>query len=286
MRLRWTITPVLFFALAASSGEDDKGAEESFAKLQEEITRLRKLDGRDPRADGRDLFVRDVQRVRLDRDELFAELEKARVTKVKEAGERALVKFSTGDDTRAVLLERVRGKWLLGCARSFVLASDGLTRSRGKKPATARLAMRTNNGPYGASAYSFTHASGDMLKYKNRADIWFCHNQDFHVRGGIVDLGKTSIKSVKSIPLDARWARTARVEAGHTYVLRCGPDKRRDFFVVCRVRRMKRNAAELEWTLLTGGFNAPVSIHKPRRLTADEQRDAADGTDGLCGRNR
>ena len=292
MKTSRTTALVLVIATIASAGPDDakgaKGAKAAFLRIQKAAAKLRG-DETTARPEMAKLFVRDVERGRADLTGILAELEKAKIAKVVENGDRALVTFyeprSSEAVTRAVLMERTAGKWLLGSARSYVVESKTLKASRGKKAATVQMSMRTKNGAYGRSAYSFTYASGDMVKYKNRADIWFCHNHDFHVKGAIADMGKTSLKKVKSIPVKAKWGRTARVEAGHTYVVRCGKGKRRDFFVAFRVKRIKRGTVELEWTVLAGGFNAPASIHEPVELSEEDQRAGSDGTDGLCGKN-
>lgn len=294
MKHRLSITALLIISLSVPAKPEDQrkpkneSAKASFAKLQKVIVRLRKETSPDKSA-LKELYTREAQRLRQEPDKLLAELERAKVKKVQQKGERALVSFETPDDpkraTRAVLMQRVNGKWRLDCASSYVLASKELDQSRGKKPAKVRLSMRTTNGSYGSSAYSFVYASGNMRKYKNRVDIWYCHNQDFHVPGKIVDIGKSSLAKVKTIPLEAAWKQTVRAKKGHTYVLRCGPSDRRDFFVAFTVRALKRDVVEIEWTLLAGGLNAPLSIHDAVPLPERNQREGADGMAGLCGRN-
>jgi hypothetical protein len=292
MKQSRTTALILVIAAVASAGRDDaessKGAKAAFMRIQKSAAKLR-TDEATTRPAMAKLFVRDVQRGRADLTGILAEVEKAKIAKVVEKGDRALVTFyeaKSGEAvTRAVVMERTAGQWLLGSARSFVVESKALKTSRGKKPAVVKMSMRTKGGAYGRTAYSFSYVSGDMVKYKNRVDIWFCHNQDFHVKGVIADMGKTSLKNVKSIPLTAKWGRTARVEVGHAYVVRCGADDRRDFFVSFRVKRLKRSTVELEWTVLAGGFNAPASIHEPAGLSDEVQRAGSNGTDGLCGKN-
>ena len=267
------------------SEKEANAAQATFEKLLREDAAAYGREG----AEAADLFVREVRGLGVDKDALFAQLAEAKVRSVAEKGDCAVVAFETAADgekvRRGVLLRKVGEKWLLDCAGSFVLEGPALDAARGKKPAKASLAMRTDNGPYGQSAYSFTYATGDVQSCKNRADIWFCHNNDFHVRGAIADLGKQALKKADSIPVDAKWSRTARAEPGHTYVVRCGADERRDFFVAFRVARIRRGVAELEWTLLAGGRNAPASIHEAQPLSEKDQRAGSDGTDGLCGKN-
>ncbi|MEM8882552.1 MAG: hypothetical protein AAGD14_00615 [Planctomycetota bacterium] len=281
--LPWVLLLLVVGADASSTKEAKKG----FVELQATIARLRSESGADAKQ-VLELFAREFQRSDLEKKPFLAELQEAKPGKVDATGSRALVRFTVpGEESspvRAVLLENERGVWRLACARSFIVDGKGLRDARGRKPARARMSMRTTNGPYGSSAYSFTYVSGDMRKYKNRVDIWFCHNQDFHVRGGVVDLGKKSLGTVKKIPLDASWRRVARAEAGHTYVMRVGPNERRDFFVAFQVTRLKRGVAELSWTLLAGGHGAPSTIHKPNPLPESDRRDGADGVDGLPGK--
>ena len=49
-----------------------------------------------------------------------------------------------------------------------------------------------------------------------------------------------------------------------------------------RVPLPQRGAIQVEWTLLTGGLNAPANIHVAQPLVSN---DGADGADGLCGKN-
>jgi len=280
------LVPVVL--LVAAVGAEDAGKQESpedaIRGRLAEIARLtKKKDGEPPR----ELFVRDVERSRMEVQPLLDELSGAEISSVEAKGARALVSFEKpGEDgvRRGVLMEQAAGEWKLACASSFVLEGGSLDEARGRRPAKVRLGMRTDNGPYGPSAYSFTYATGDMKRYKNRVDLWYCHNGDFHVRGAVADVGKRSLKSVKSIPLDAKWGRVVRAEKGHCYVLRCGADERRDFFVALRVKRLKKVMVELEWTLLAGGRNSPASIHEAQPLDEQAQRSGADGTDGLCGK--
>jgi hypothetical protein len=51
--------------------------------------------------------------------------------------------------------------------------------------------------------------------------------------------------------------------------------------VAFRVRSLKRDCVEVEWTLLSLGWNAPATIQAPQPLVSN---DGADGSDGLCGK--
>ena len=200
----------------------------------------------------------------------------------------AVVQFRTTadeqNDVRELILQDEGNGWKLASTTSFLTAGASLDKRNGNQPASARLKMRTTNGPYGASAYSFTHVTGDAVACKNRIDLWFCHNKDFHPNRGIIaSLGKKSLGRVKGLPADATWKTTARAKKGHTYVLRCISD-RRDFFVVFTVKKLRKDVVEIEWKLLSDGRNAPPSIRKPF-LDTIQPGDGADGSAGLCGKN-
>ncbi|MHC4730701.1 MAG: hypothetical protein ACYS6Z_08940, partial [Planctomycetota bacterium] len=210
-------------------------------------------------------------------------LQAALITNVRQKGSEAAATLKTRADVknrveREVLLRREGGRWRIASGRTYVVASDM------GKPAKARLTMRTTNGAYGTSAYCFTYVTGDAALCKNRMDIWFCHNEDFHAgkEGRVAHLGKVSLKNVTRVPLGLAWSRTIAVRKGHTYVLHCRDPRDRDFFVKFKVTRLKRGIVQLEWALLARGYGAPRNIHEAQPLLSN---DGADGYDGLCGKN-
>ena len=278
----------LFLAAALSHGQDRRRKpltpKETFAKMAEAAQRpdtpaFRGLFSAD--AFGR---TRGIKQDEARRD-LASTLENATVTDVRQAGADAIVVFANPADrelkaTREIELQLEGSYWLIKNARTYTVSGLGLKHRQGKKTARARLMERTVNGPYGASAYSFTYVTGDAAKCKNRMDVWFCHHGDFHTRNRIADLGTVKLASVKGIPIGVEWKQWANVEKGHIYVLLCQDVRDRDFYVKFRVKKKKRGAVELEWTILAEGFGAPPSIHEANPLLSN---DGADGADGLCG---
>ncbi len=235
----------------------------------------------------RGVFTRmgDGEDARL-RAKLASELVQATTLKVTERKDIAVVRFRAAagkqNDTRELLLNHDGTKWVIAAATSFVVSGKSIEDRRGNKKAKVRLKERTQNATYGASGYSFAHVTGNANECKNRMDVWFCHNGDFHTtQGTIVDLEKTSWSKIKGIPARADFAREARAVKGHSYVVRCGPNLRRDFFVLFKVKKLKKGIVELEWTILADGQNAPPNIHK---LFPEMSGDGADGCDGLCGK--
>ena len=195
-----------------------------------------------------------------------------------------LVRTGRVAGTSQVTLMRDGGSWRLSSPYLYPVKGASIEKRRGRKPAAIRLKLRKSNGAYGSSAYSFRYVTGDAKAARNRMDIWVCHNDDIHARGlgRIADLGETKLEKPHGIPLGATWGGTAQIQVGHTYVVLCRDERDRDFYVKLRVKSFTRNAVDLEWTLLTGGFGAPANINK---AVTFESRDGADGTDGLCGKN-
>jgi len=255
---------------------------------KEAITRIQKEAARPGHEGFRDQFTKDAfGRVREDEAEprrltLAETLQAALITNVRQKGDEAAVALKTPDDAkngreREVFMRREEGRWRISGGSTYVVASHG------EKPAKVRLTMRTTNSTYGTSAYCFTYVTSDPALCKNRVDIWFCHNKDFHVRyNRIADLENVSLKSVKRVPIGLEWSRKAAVRKNHTYVVHCVDPRDRDFFVKFRVTRAKRGIVQLEWTLLAVGYGAPKTIHEAQPLLSN---DGADGCEGLCGKN-
>ena len=276
---------VLCFAALVAAGDRQRQRKGSAKKAFEDIrTAAQDLAGL------KKVLSRAIRRVTpADQKRLAAQLSQATILRVTEKGDMAVVRFrATGDeqnDVRELILQNEGNGWKLTSTTSFLTAGASLDKRNGNQPASARLKMRTTNGPYGASAYSFTYVTGDAIACKNRINLWFCHNEDFHANGGVIaSLGKKSLGRVKGLPADATWDTTARVKKGHTYVLRCGPIERHDFFVVFTVKKLRKDVVEIEWKLLSDGRNAPPSIRKPF-LDTIQPGDGADGSAGLCGKN-
>ncbi|MHC4817860.1 MAG: hypothetical protein ACYTF8_07380 [Planctomycetota bacterium] len=274
----------LAFVLLAGPGlaEDRETAKEAMTRIQEAAARP-------DNAGFRGLFTDDAfgkprkGEAEKQRLALAKTLQAALITDVRRKGNEAIATLKTPADiksrvARELLLRREGSHWRIASGRAYVLPRDT------GKPAKARLTMRTTNKAYGTSAFCFTYVTGDPALCKNRMDIWFCHNQDFHARGDgrIADLEKVSPKKVKGVPLGLTWERTIAAHKGHTYVLHCRDARDRDFFVKFKVTKLRRGVAELEWSLLATGFGAPRNIREARPLLSN---DGADGCDGLCGKN-
>ncbi len=283
------ITCALFCLAVVAVGE--RGPRASAATGFEEIRSAAAKSSNGRAFEG--LFVRGVfksmregEGARL-RAKLASELAQATTLKVTERDDSAVVRFRSATDkqneVRELLLEHDGTKWFIASATGFPVSGKALEERRGNKKAKVRLKERTQNATYGASAYSFTHVTGDANQCKNRMDVWFCHNGDFHAtRGTITDLGKTSWNKIKGIPVRSDFGTEAHAAKGHSYVLRCGPNAHRDFFVLFKVKKLKKGIVELEWTILADGLNAPSNIHK---LFPCMSSDGADGCAGLCGKN-
>ncbi|MHC4817001.1 MAG: hypothetical protein ACYTF8_02910 [Planctomycetota bacterium] len=273
----------LAFVLLAGPGqaEDRETAKEAMTRIQEAAAR--------PGAGFRELFTNDAfgkarkEQAEKQRLALAKTLQAALVTNVRQKGAEAIATVKTPADVknriaRELLLRREGSQWRIASGRAYIL--PGHT----GKPGKARLTMRKTNGPYGTSAYCFTYVTSDPALCKNRMDLWFCHNGDFHTgrEGRITDLETVSPKNVKSVPLGLEWKRTIAARKGHTYVLHCRDSRDRDFFVKFKVTKLRRGIAQLEWSLLARGYGAPESIHEAQPLLSN---DGADGCDGLCGKN-
>jgi len=284
--MRYAIVIIGTLALhgPAALAREGEGAKDSFRALQEAAAR--------PESEA---FRKGVARetlAALKHDEAEANLRAlaeqvavAKVDRVREEGDEAVVAFHLDAEPgvqRELPLTRTGGAWRIASAGSHIVGGPGLEDRRGKEPAVVRLLMRTSNDGYGASAYSFAHVTGDPAQCKNRMDLWFCHNGDLHTSGGgrITDLGDAPLDRVRGLPVGAAWTRTCAANEEKTYVLHCR--NRSDFYVALRVKKVRRGVAEIEWTLLADGPNAPGAIHAVQPLVSNE---GADGSDGLCWKN-
>jgi hypothetical protein len=222
------------------------------------------------------------------RAQLVQELREASVVEVREERGRAVARFRMPEDKtqRELPLRLSREIWHVDAARSFPLDGGDLEKRKGRKPSRAKLTMRTENGPYVDCALSLVHASDDAELCGQRMDLWYCHNGDLHGTAGnrIADLGKQTLKKAKELPVTPDWRGTQALQEKHSYLVRCQSRGRADFFAVIYVKKLKKQTAELEWTLLTGGFGVPDSIARPQLPSAKELL-APDPVEGLCGKN-
>jgi hypothetical protein len=210
-------------------------------------------------------------------------LAKAKLRSVREEGDEAIVRLGSATEERELPLRWVESRWIVDAAQEYVVAGKALDRANGKAPARVRLTARTKNGPYGTSALSFAHATQDPLPSKNRMEVWFCHNGDFHFSRGDVAtrVEAKSLDEVTSIPVGKEWKKLLPAERGAVYVVRAVDPQRRDFYVKMRVDSLSKDAAEVEWALLATGWNWPADVHETQ---PDLSNDGADGNDGLCGK--
>ena len=207
-------------------------------------------------------------------------------TGVRESGDAAFARWTYGAPpaTWELPLAFDGTRWNVDAPWAYVVAGGVLARANAKGLARVKLTARRENGPYGTSAFSFTHVTQDPAQCKNRMDVWYCHNGDLHFRGEtkaaateFADLSKPD-----GIPSDLVWKSTLAARAGTVYAVHCLRPDRMDFYATMRVTSCSAGAAEFEWRLLAAGPNAPVSIVKPQPLTT---KDADDACDGLCGKS-
>ena len=274
-----SFTTLLFFPTSAAGQEQDS--------VQLSLLAFQKMAAK-PDAMGfrlcftaealEDLGGRKEEEVIGDMAELLAH---AKVTKVLEEHGRAVAVFQEGSERREVLLQAEGDQWRFSSARSYLVKGKDLSRRTGRKPVPLELEERSDNGPYGDSAFSFAYVTADPGQCKNRFDLWYCHNQRLHARGAgrIADLGKASLTGATALPVGANWERRVDAVKGHSYVLRCRDRRDRDFFVRFKIKKIQGNRVFLQWTLLSTGFGAPETIREAHPL---ESNAGNDGLDGLC----
>jgi len=221
---------------------------------------------------------------------LAKELAHADVVKIRDDEGRAVVRYRLPGDKaeRELPLRLVDETWLVAAARGFPVSGNDLKQRKGRRFAKAKLTMRTTNDSYAESALSFVHATDDPELCGNRMDLWYCHNGDFHACGGnrVADLGKTTLKKIKGLPVAPDWQKTVKLQEKHSYLVQCQSRRRTDFFVILYVKKQKQETVDVEWTLLTGGLAPPASIAIPQLVGLGDPVDAPSlGTDGLCGKH-
>jgi hypothetical protein len=210
-------------------------------------------------------------------------LEGVWITKGRESGDNGVVECE--EDKGKVKLEvpmRHTDSWIVDASQFFVVGA-ALAQANGSKPPRITLDVRSDaTEGYGRSAISFAHATQDMAKCKNRADLWYCWNGELHASGGatIAKAQTPSLDGLKGIPA-ADWQRSAKPKSGEVYAVRCLKAGRKDFYVALRVAALAAEGCTIEWKLLATGYGAPASIQTEQPLVSD---DGADGCDGMCGR--
>ncbi|MFT7463962.1 MAG: hypothetical protein ACI9EF_002310 [Pseudohongiellaceae bacterium] len=219
---------------------------------------------------------------------LVQDLRDAQVVSIQEAEGRAVVRFQRADEEfeREIPLRVAGDTWQVAAPRSYPVSGAELKKRQGRKPAKAKLVMRTENIPYSDCALSFVYATDDPDECANRMDLWYCHNSDLHGIGGnrIADLGEIKIKKVMGLAVAPDWGKTVQLKEKHSYLVHCQSHARSDFFVVLYVKKQKRDTADIEWTLLTGGLAAPPAISSPQSIASDSPVPSEPFA-GLCGKN-
>ena len=221
------------------------------------------------------------------REGLSKRLADAKVVKVREEGDDAVVRFEEGraggQGQQEIAIHWSGSRWVLASPQAWPISGKFMAKARGSGLARVRLAARkgTEDG-YGKSAYSFGCATGDPAQCKGRMNLWYCLRGDMHVtmETRILDLGRTPFDKVDGIPVGSEWKRELAAVAGAVLAIHCVDRRGVDFFVKARVVSADEGGLELEWDLLAAGPGAPPSIHEPNPI---ESRDGADGADGMCG---
>jgi len=141
------------------------------------------------------------------------------------------------------------------------------------------LEMRTDNGPYKKSTYSFRQATGDPAVHKNYVDLLLNKCGLLHistvsgVESRICDLGKSSLKDAPdTAPADAKWYdECVKPVAGHVYLQEIKADKQ-TMTVKFLVDEVAEDKVKLTWVTV-----------KPLAGPTPEARRGAAGTMGQCG---
>ena len=139
------------------------------------------------------------------------------------------------------------------------------------------LTRRTNNGPYGTSAFSFRKSSHELDEHRNYVDLVYngCGMLHFNPVGGmasrVADLGEQDELDVKFDPDQKRvWARDSYLpEQGHVYrqEIKCNGQT---MVVAYRVQDVAHDEIKLRWKVV-------------EEVTGRERAAGMGGTMGQCG---
>ena len=272
---------------AAFAGKSRSGAKAGFKKIQkilkDEESDLHSVVIPDSLVkDRRSWKPEDVKAWREGLVELLAD---AKVAKVRESGDDAVVRITGARKSEMeILLRYSDSRWIVGSAEAFLVSGKPLTDAGAGGPARVTLEMRTKNDSMGTSAFSFSYVTKDVEKCKNRIDIWFCRCGNLHTGGRSLatGLGSKALGKVNEIPVGTEWKREVKPEKGAAFVVRCLDPDRTDFFVKARVVSVRESALTLEWELLTTGRGAPTKIDEPVSMDPND-RSGANGLPGICG---
>lgn len=129
--------------------------------------------------------------------------------------------------------------------------------------AVVTLAKRPGSGgPYGASAYSFQHATGDLTGHRNYVDLVYQNCGLLHVdnyggqRNRIADVGTEPLRDTSVSPGTVWRSSSIRPVAGHFYIEEVENDTHR---MVVQFEILDVNAEELRlrWVPINGASLPP-----------------------------
>ena len=145
-------------------------------------------------------------------------------------------------------------------------------------PTEVTLTKRSNNGPYGTSAYSFRLATQEQAVHRNYVDLVFNGCGQLHInpvngmQSRITDLGPAALESVIQPPTVTWHDESIMPQAGHVYLQEI-KDERQSFAVRFLVTEANASTLKLRWQ--------PVDpTHRVLPLAAGK---GAAGTMGQCG---
>jgi hypothetical protein len=206
----------------------------------------------------------------------------AEVVWVHESGDTAIARCKCeGPCLRDVHLQFDGKRWTVASPWAYCVSGGEIAKANGKGPSHVKLKTRgATANSYGASAFSFTHATADVAKVKNRADAWYCPCGQIHLKGALVSQRKAKkLADLDGLQTGGDWMDEFNPKADTVYVISC-KDGRRDFQIGMHVTDVSDKAIEFDWCLLAAGRNAPADIRVAQPLVTN---DAADGVDALCG---
>jgi hypothetical protein len=206
------------------------------------------------------------------------------VVSVKEVRDEADVRWRTNspDATWELIARYERGNWGVTSPWAWCIAG-GPSREAFAKPGSVKLDARKGKGfsPYGRSAYSFTHVTGDMRQAKNRPDVWFCAGGHLHGKNAML----SPVKAKDLAELDGLQRGGDRMDqvnpkAGGIVVVHCRREGKTDFQVALQVTSLDKERLTFDWRLVANGLGGPLSTRKSQ---PDTSLDGEDGADENCG---
>jgi len=135
------------------------------------------------------------------------------------------------------------------CLLGFVASAWAPTSA--DKPTRVTLERRTDNGPYGESAYSFRYASQELDEHRNEVDLVFNNCGNLHISAGgaenrVAQVEGRKLSDVEALPQDG-WTTTCFApEESALYVMQIDDGTQR-FAVALRIVDAKPNKLVFEW---------------------------------------